>query len=502
MHPIHSIIQILDRMTMYRVVMYALFGVIATAFLLALSGLLAHSVGDMALSFLVITGAAIVAHTICARISGAPANSESSYITAFILFLIVTPAQSEGALLISGGVAALSIVLKYVVVYRKRHVCNPAALGLLIGGLFGYIGADWWVGSRYLLPVVLIAAVLVVLKVRRFELFLVYVLSSAVFVTVWFIDSAAPLDTLMRHFLSWPTIFFAGIMLTEPLGLPSTRRLQYVYALLVALLSSIPFHVGSLYGTPELALIVGNLFTFIADRPERFVLTFQQRTQIGNEAYEYHFTAPHPSTHVPGQYLEWTLPHERPDLRGIRRYFTIVSRPGDETVSFAVRHVQNQSTFKQKLETLTSGDRIYATQRAGDFTLHQNARPVWIAGGIGITPFISMIRAARAKGANVDATLFNCNKTENDALFNDEIADAINHGLNAIDILGETPIRSQQYELGFITEAIIQKHVPEWRTRTYYISGPPTLVSAYEALLRGMGIPRRRIVTDYFPGLA
>lgn len=503
MHPMRSIVLTLDRMTMYRVVLYALFAVIVMAFLLAAFDALPYGPFDMAISLVVMIAAALVAHGLCSRIAKAPANIESSFITAFILFLIITPAQSSKALLVSAAVTAAAISLKYVVVHRKRHLFNPAALALLLAGLFGYVGADWWVGSRYMLPIVLVAAVLVVTKVRRWELFLAYVVGSAAIVTLWFLDSSSPLDTLTRHFLSWPTIFFAGIMLTEPLGLPSTKRLQYVFAFFVAALSSVPFHIGSFYGTPELALVLGNLFTFIVDRPERLVLRFSHRTEIGPRSYEYHFAPPHPIAHRPGQYLEWTLPHAKPDLRSIRRYFTIVSEPQHETLSFAVRHVPKQSTFKEALERLQPGALMYATQRAGDFLLQTNSpHHVWIAGGIGITPFISMTRDLRARSERISATLFNCNKTEGDIIFSDELSHAGVAGVNVVNVLVEKPVASVDHELGFLTAEIIQKRVSQWKVATYYISGPPGLVDAYKKLLRGMGIPKRRIITDYFPGLA
>jgi ferredoxin-NADP reductase len=351
-------------------------------------------------------------------------------------------------------------------------------------------------------PTVAVAALLVVLKVRRVELALTYILLSAAVVTIWFIDIASPIDSLIRHFISWPTLFFAGFMLTEPLGLPSTKRLQYAFAALVAVLSSIPFSVGFIHGTPELALLLGNVFTLIADRPERYSLAFMRRVAVGAGAYEYWFRAERPVHFVRGQYLEWTIPHAQPDTRGIRRYFTISSRPHDAHVAFAVRHVDRQSSFKNALESLEPGGIVYAAQKAGDFTPKPGESMVWIAGGIGITPFISMIRDAEHKRERLSVVLFNCNKTIDDRMFGEELRAAENVGVRVIDVLAEHATVSENIEVGFITPAIIERRVPEWCERRYFISGPPGLVNAYSRMLAEMGVSQRRIVTDYFPGLA
>jgi ferredoxin-NADP reductase len=503
MNPIRLFMRMLDRITMYRTVLYALSGMILGAFVLSAFGRLASSPIELLLSLVVIVTAAFIMHMLMVALTNAPGNVESSLITALILFLILTPAHSMRMLYVSAAISAGAILLKYLVVYRKRHIFNPAALALFIAGVTGLAGVDWWVGSRYLFPVVLVATLTVVMKVRRWEVFLLYIAASSAIVVFREFGTALPAEVLVRHFLSWPTIFFAGIMLTEPLGLPPTRSLQRFFVLVVALLGSVYFSIGPLSSTPELSLLVGNLFTFIAVRPERRVLSFHSRTRVGRDAYEYHFVSERPIAHAPGQYLEWTLPHAKPDARGIRRYFTIVSPPGAPLVSFAVRHVEDQSSFKHAHEDLAPGAASYVTHPAGDFMLRKDGSyPVWIAGGIGITPFMSMMRDAAAKGEHLSATLFNCNKNEADRLFSSELAEAGALGVSVIDVLVEAPAADLAYEKGFLTADMLKRHVPDWQTATYYVSGPQGLVDAYSKLLRDMKIPRDRIVTDYFPGLA
>lgn len=494
----------LDAITMYRVVIYGLAFIIGAAFALSLADVLAIVPVALVLSLLLIVGTVLVVHELCVAVTEAPGNVESTLITGLILFLILTPPSDVRGAVAVAMIAALAVLLKYVIVHRKRHLFNPAALVLVVAGVSGYIGVEWWVGSRYLLPVVAIVGALIAMKTRREALVLTYIGASTAVVLAYAAATAAPLgDAFLRHFLSWPTVFFATVMLTEPLSLPSTRRLQYIYAVLAAMVGSVPFSIGFLYGTPELSLLAANLLTFFVDSPERSELVFVGRTEVGKDTFEYRFHPTHPLSFVPGQYMEWTLPHEVSDDRGIRRYFTICAAPGSETVSFAVRHLPQQSTWKKHLAELVPGAVMHATQRAGDFTLrHDVVRHVWIAGGIGITPYMSMLRDARARGTKLSAVLLYCNKTESDIAFSQELAQAADAGVAVTHVLAEKPARTMECEVGFVTKDVIERRVEGWQEATFYLSGPPGMVASYEKLLEEMGIPAGRIVTDYFPGLA
>jgi ferredoxin-NADP reductase len=488
---------------MYRVVIYALGAMVLWALGLSLVGVLSFSFLAAVASLGIIGASAALVHVVCSAVTRAPANAESTLITVLILFLILTPATTLHTALITALVAALSIVLKYVIAWRLRHVFNPAALALFAVGALGYTGVEWWVGSRYMVPVVFLAGLLVALKVRRVPMVLTYIGVSATVLSLYFLESRGIGSSLFFHFFSWPTLFFATIMLTEPLGMPGRSVHQYVFASVAAVVGSIPFTVGSVHGTPELALLVANLYTLIVDAPARYVLTFVKKQEVGTDTFEYSFTSTPPVRHRPGQYLEWTLPHTTPDLRGIRRYFTIASAPQSSTVSFAVRHVAGaESSWKKALRTIVPGAHLFATQRAGDFTLRKGApHHVWIAGGIGITPFMSMIRSVVLEKQTLPATLFYCNKTQKDIAFLSELT-ASPANIAVVHMLAEKGNEDFPHEVGFITKEVIEKHVPEWKTATFYISGPPGLVAAYEKLLATMGVSSSRVVTDYFPGLA
>lgn len=500
-NPLKKIERLIDGTTMYRVMLYTLGAIAFWALLMSVVGKLSVSWLDLLASFVIILGGAVGAHFTFAKLMKAPANLESSVITALILFLILTPSADANTLVVNAVVGILAIASKYIFTYRLRHVFNPVAIALVIAGVAGYIGVEWWVSSRYMLPIVLLAALVVVVKTDRWRLVGTYVGVSTVLALFLFKDFATIPETLAIHFFSWPTVFFAAFMLTEPLGLPSNRRLEYVYASVVALLGTIPFTLGPVHGTPELALVAANLLTLVADRPARFKLTFTRRIPIGPQTFEYRFAPSYPVIHKAGQYLEWTIPHHDVDSRGIRRYLTIVTPPGAEEVGFAIKHLDNQSSWKKSIEALIAGTTMFATGRAGNFILpqKQNGPIVLIAGGIGITPFMSMLRS----NPTLSATLFFCNNTVAERCYVDELERARAQGFKTVFVTtSEKGEESETEAFGFITADMFNRHVTDWKKATFFISGPPGMVAAYEHLLTSNQVPKKRIITDYFPGLA
>ncbi len=495
--------KIIDNTTTYRVVIYGLMAIVAWSLVVSALGLLGIHPFAIAASVLVVLGSALATHWVCARVFKAPANSESSIISALIVGLIITPTLDPGLLVLAALFGVAVVALKYVVRHSLRHLFNPAALVLFLAGLTGYVGVEWWVGSRYIVPIVAITGLIVALKIRRLELIGVYIVVSVVALAATAASVEGYLGAVAFHFVSWPTLFFAAFMLTEPLGLPSTASRQYIYAAIAGLVGAVPYSFGIIHGTPELSLLIANLFTYVVDRPERLRLTFLRKQEVGAQVWEYFFAAPKPQHFVAGQYLEWTLPHSDVDDRGVRRYLTIASAPNGSEISFAVRHGTRQSSWKAALERMTPGSVLYATQKAGDFTLsHAPRRYVWIAGGIGVTPFMSMLRAGVIEASQSHVTLLYCNRTEADIAFLDELNNLQGERVHIVHVLDVAPTTDLTVELGRITPSILKRHAPEWQSAVYYISGPPGLVRSYAAMLRGMGISSRSIITDFFPGLA
>ncbi len=86
-------------------------------------------------------------------------------------------------------------------------------------------------------------------------------------------------------------------------------------------------HIGALYSTPELALAVGNVFSWLVSPKQRVTLTLKRKARVAPSVVDFYFAPSQRLAFTPGQYLECTLAHPSADARGVRRYFTIASSP-------------------------------------------------------------------------------------------------------------------------------------------------------------------------------
>src|SRR3989344_3471118 len=129
------------------------------------------------------------------------------------------------------------------------------------------------------------------------------------------------------------------------------------------------------------------------------ILTFFEKKQETKDVMSFKFKTDEPLSWQPGQYLFYTLPNDGPDNRGVTRYFTISSAPFEKIVIIttrislpAGRQVMPSSTFKKSLLNLKIGEKIEASGPDGDFTVENHKKNyIFIAGGIGITPFRSIL---------------------------------------------------------------------------------------------------------------
>ncbi len=483
--------RLLNRITMYRVTLYGLTAISLLSVLLGFFGVLAYGGVSLLLSLILLIAVCAFINYLFSFLFKAPTNIESVFITAYILFFVLAPLASVSDAWWLAATAAVAMASKYILAIKKRHVFNPAALGVFVTALFGSNLAIWWVATPVLLPVVAILGLLVVRKIRRFDLFFSYLVVSVVATALYNVYTGFPVD-IVQYFFSWPVVFFGTIMLTEPITSPPSRRSRVLYGTLVALLSSIPFHIGPVFSSLPLALVLGNVFSYAVGSKQRLTLAFKTKKQVSENVYEFVFKPDTPLRFAAGQYMEWTLPHHAPDTRGNRRYFTIASAPSDSDVRLGMRIGADMSSFKKALFALKEGATLTTSSLAGEFVLPKSTseKLVFIAGGVGITPFVSMLRHLLATHERRDIVLFYAASSESDFAYRDVIQEAEESiGLKVRYVSG-----------GYVTEDMIRE-VSDYHERAFYISGPDGMVRTYKKLLVSLGIPRRIIKTDFFPGL-
>jgi ferredoxin-NADP reductase len=307
--------------------------------------------------------------------------------------------------------------------------------------------------------------------------------------------------------ITTPLFFFAFVILTEPLTTPPTKGLQIGYGVLVGVLFAPWVHIGSFYFTPEIALLAGNIFAYLVSPKQKLLLTLHEKIPVAADVYDFRFKADKKLPFRPGQYLEWTLSHGKADNRGNRRYFTISSSPTEPTIDIGVKFYPKSSTYKKELLEMQRGDTLIASQLSGDFTMPHDPKKklVFVAGGIGVTPFRSMIKYLLDTKEQRDIVLLYSNRTKEDIAYKDVFDEAKQKlGMKTVYTLTnqKTAPRDWQGYTGYIDRQMIEREVPDYRERDFYLSGPNSMIIAFEQTLHAMGIGRSQIKKDFFPGFA
>jgi len=206
-----------------------------------------------------------------------------------------------------------------------------------------------------------------------------------------------------------------------------------------------------------------------------------------------------------GQSVDLTLidPPET-DAKGSRRALSIVSAPFEDELVFATR--LRDSAFKRTLWGLQPGAKVRIEGPFGSFGLHGDVtRPaILLAGGIGITPFMSMIRHALHDAAKRRLVLLYSNRQPRDAAYLAELQQlASRHG----DWLEFTPTMTErvsptewQGRQGLIDRALIASVIAEHARPVFYVVGPPAMVAAMKELLAGSGVSEDDIRSEDFGG--
>jgi len=498
----------LNSITMYRLVLYYLIILLVFGGIASILHLLPYSVTALAFTtaFFVFTSA--VGNFIFVKVFKAAANVESVYISALILALIFSPIKTLDDLPGLLWVAAWVVGSKFIFNLNRKHVFNPVAIAAVITGVAIGVSPTWWVGSSVMLPLVVVGGLLIVRKIRRSDMVTVFMcMALATMIVLGLFKGTDPITMVRKALLDSPILFFAFIMITEPLTTPPTKMLQAVYGAIVGFFFAPQLQFAGFFTTPELALVIGNVFSFLVSPPYKLLLTLQQKVKLSDDQYDFIFMSDRQFDFRPGQYLEWTVGHHSPDDRGNRRYFTIASSPTEAEVRMGVKFYEPASSYKRALQQLEPGQAIMAGQLAGDFTLRPDAsqKMVFIAGGIGVTPFRSMIKYLIDTNQQRDMVLMYANKTASEIVYKDVFDEAEQKlGLRTIYILSDKDAvpPGWQGQVGHITPEMIQQQIPDFKERMYYVSGSHGMVTMFEETLQQIGVPKKQIITDFFPGFA
>lgn len=234
-----------------------------------------------------------------------------------------------------------------------------------------------------------------------------------------------------------------------------------------------------------------------------FILPLVKKEKIAENTYSFYFDrAKQNLDFLPGQYIRMVLPLESPDDRGNSRFFTIASSPLEKDCIMITTKII-QSAFKKRLDKIRIGEGVQFFGPFGGFVLSEEDQKerVFLAGGIGITPYHSMIMFSSVKNLSIPITLFVSFSTFQEMFWYEKFSQIAKNNKNIKVIYTLTHSDNNwSGEKGRITIDIIKKYVPDILEPSYYIAGPPAMVSAMEEIIESAGVASDKIFIENFLG--
>jgi ferredoxin-NADP reductase len=229
------------------------------------------------------------------------------------------------------------------------------------------------------------------------------------------------------------------------------------------------------------------------------------RVEVAEGTMAFHFEKPSQFEFKPGQSADVTLfnPPET-DSEGNTRTFSIASSPFENQLTFATR--MRDTAFKRSLKKMPLGTDVKIDSPMGSFTLHKNsAKPaVFLAGGIGITPFVSIVRQADHDRLPHKLYLFYSNRRPEDTPFLDtlQMLERSNPNFQLECTMTEMRQSKREWngETGLINQEMLSRHLTNLQGPIYYVAGPPAMVAGMKKMLVGAGVDEDDIRAEDFAG--
>ena len=228
-------------------------------------------------------------------------------------------------------------------------------------------------------------------------------------------------------------------------------------------------------------------------------VTFDHSRDEAGNIRTFFFRTEQAVDYTAGQYIQLTLKHHRADKRGIKRWFTLSSSPTDELLSITTKFEgKGQSrSFKKALFKLKPDNELVMSAPMGDFVLPKLIQTplVFVAGGIGITPFHSILTWLTATKEQRPIKLLYGVYTEDEIVFQETFDKA---GIKPT-IVVSNPSPAWGGQRGRISAELILGLEKPSEDTLVYVSGPETMVEQLEKDLAKAGLKKHQFVGDYFP---
>ncbi len=308
---------------------------------------------------------------------------------------------------------------------------------------------------------------------------------TSLFIFILVVGAAVLYSRLNLKYETWKTIHWASYV-ALPLGFVHSLRLG-------SDLVSLPLRVFWLVmGGSYVAILVSKLWNRLQVRRHPYQVA--QVVQETHDTWSVHFEGRR-IDYQPGQFLTvWLI---RSGRVSEPHPFTISSSPTEDRLSISVKSVGD---FTDTIRDTKPTDRAYIDAPYGAFSFlnHDAHNLVFIAGGIGITPFMSMLRYIVDKGLDRNVLLIWGNKAERDIAFRDELDKMVTEmpSLQVVHLMSSQD--DWPGEKGYVDAALLNKHIQDVENSQVFVCGPPAMMRQVIGALRELGVPKQRLHYERF----
>jgi ferredoxin-NADP reductase len=222
---------------------------------------------------------------------------------------------------------------------------------------------------------------------------------------------------------------------------------------------------------------------------DRYEVKIQSINKVTHDVLQIRVEKPQGFTFEPGQATEVSI--NKDGWQNERRPFTFTCLPSDNFLEFTIKTYPSRKGVTDQLLRLKINDGLILHDVFG--TILYQGEGVFIAGGAGVTPFISIFRTLRSKNEIGENKLIFANKTKNDIILEQEFKEMLNK--NFINILSDEQIPG--YAHGFISEGFLKENLGNIN-RKFYVCGPPPMMDAILKQLSNLNVTDSSIITEAF----
>ena len=221
---------------------------------------------------------------------------------------------------------------------------------------------------------------------------------------------------------------------------------------------------------------------------EEHLVRIIRTEQLTHDVKKFQVEKPQGYSFIPGQATNLSV--NRPDLKNKKRPFTFTGLNSDPYLEFIIKIYPAHKGVTSELDKLNQGDEIIIRDVWGVITY--KGEGVFIAGGAGVTPFISIFRDLREKNQIAGNTLIFANKTKADIILEQEFKTLL--GKAFINILSDEFVDG--YSHGMLSEDFLKANVSDF-SRKFYVCGPPPMMVAVKSQLASLGVGKNSIVVEF-----